>query len=148
MIDVHSRLWTPLSHLALSNQMLKRLSLRERELQCTGRSVVQFDALAPNWGKHDSQSNAGGVGGSGLSGWRAIDALCVLGVGVMDNLLDVAFPGATQGPNRNLEQPPDSRRMGPSGAKGVSFVGVMREYWRNERSSSVYPPSRQNHRSY
>lgn len=65
-------------------------------LQCTCGSAVLFDYPRPPWQEHDC---SGGIGGSGFSGWTAIDVLRSQGIPITGSVLEKVFPrNATKTP--------------------------------------------------
>ena len=51
-----------------------------------------FDYTRPPWQEHECHS---GIGGSGYSGWQAVDVLRSVGVPMVESVLDKIFPKAT-----------------------------------------------------
>ena len=73
------------------------------------------------------------------SGWRATDALRCSGVGVTNDVPDMACPGASQRLSHYLEQPSEFERMDLSGNDDAFLVGVAKEFHPRP------PPSRRDH---
>ncbi len=78
----------------------------------------------------------------GAGGCQAVGTLRDLGAGVKDDVVQLALRGASQGPSRSLEQPPDIERVDPSGPEDVSFAGAFREFHRRARhlDEIICPP--------
>src|SRR5437773_2376507 len=71
-------------------------------LQCTCQSAVLLDYPRPPWQKHDC---SGGIGGSGYSGWAAVDVLRAHGFAITTKILDKCFRELPRGCRRqNLSQ--------------------------------------------
>ena len=64
-------------------------------LQCTCGSAVLFDEQYPAWTKHNC-GGPGGIGGSGLSGWAAIDELRASGMPITPKIINIVFGNKPQ----------------------------------------------------
>lgn len=91
-------------------------------LQCSCGSAVLFDRLGTPWPKHA----CGGIGGSGLSGWTAVEALRALGAPITPDVMAKIFPG--QGlSDRSVRQEITTRKIEPERDSQRSLLAVVRE---------------------
>ena len=97
-------------------------------LTCTCGSAVLLDECGPPWPKHDCSNRygAGGVGGSGLSGWVAFNKLLELGVPISADVRQKIFP-RSQNSARNAERGAEIKRIKPRDGKRQSLLAVVRE---------------------
>ncbi len=107
-------------------------------LQCTCGSVVLFDYPRPPWQEHD---HAGGIGGSGFSGWAAVDVLRAHGVPIVPSILDKIFPTAATKRQTLKSASEDIRKVKPKGGVRHSLLAVVRELYaaanRTERMKAL-----------
>jgi len=70
--------------------------------QCSCGSVVLFDECNPPWPKHvcGGTGDAGGVGGSGISGWQAIDVLRANGAPITPDIIRKIFASEESEPRK------------------------------------------------
>jgi hypothetical protein len=95
-------------------------------LQCTCGSAVLFDKPKPPWPEHDCSS--GGIGGSGLSGWAAVDVLRANGIPIDANIMAKVFPAKLRSGKAGASPPTDSMEaMQPEAGKKIDLVAVARE---------------------
>jgi hypothetical protein len=95
-------------------------------LQCTCGSAVLLDKPAPPWPEHDCGS--GGIGGSGLKGWEAVDVLRANGVTISADILDKIFPVAERSSKNPKSPPPESIiAVQPIAGANLTFLAVVRE---------------------
>ncbi|KAF2990145.1 hypothetical protein MJC1_02805 [Methylocystis sp. MJC1] len=99
-------------------------------LQCTCGSAVLLNYVGPPWPKHQCASpGTAGIGGSGLSGWAAVDALRSEGVPIDANIMAKIFPRSSSSHLSNTApQPIGIRVVPPTAQNSVSVIGVIREY--------------------
>jgi hypothetical protein len=94
-------------------------------LQCTCGSAVLFDQPKPPWPEHDCSS--GGIGGSGLSGWAAVDVLRANGIPIDANIMAKVFSAKLR-PGKAGAPPPESMAaIQPEAGKKIDLVAVVRE---------------------
>ena len=96
-------------------------------LQCTCGSAVLFDFPRPPWDYHEC---GGGVGGSGLSGWAAVDVLRNRGIAITPDIMEKIFEnegGKVSHPSRNDNI--ETEKINPTGSEKTDFIGVVREYF-------------------
>jgi hypothetical protein len=87
---------------------------------------VLFDKPTPPWPEHDCSS--GGIGGSGLSGWAAVDVLRANGIPIDANIMAKAFPAKSRSGKAGLSQPSESMAaMQPETGKKIDLVAIVRE---------------------
>ncbi len=95
-------------------------------LQCTCGSAVLFDKPKPPWPEHDCSS--GGIGGSGLSGWAAVDVLRANGIPIDANIMAKVFPAKLRSGKAGASPPPESMAaMQPKAGKKIDLVAIVRE---------------------
>lgn len=98
-------------------------------LQCTCGSVVLLEAMGWPWPRHDCRSHSsasGGVGGSGLSGWTAVNKLRRLGIPITDAAMEKIFPEERSGPQ--VTHPvEETKKVDPSGHGTKDLLAVLRE---------------------
>lgn len=97
-------------------------------LQCTCGSVVLLDERVPPWPKHycTKTGSGHGIGGSGLSGWMAIDTLEAQGIRITFDIMEKIFPSKKQG-NHAVFQETEIRKIEPEGSSQLSLLAVVRE---------------------
>lgn len=98
-------------------------------LQCTCGSAVLFDEPEPPWPRHlcngygqDSNSSGGkGIGGSGISGWSAIDQLRSSGMPITPKTIQKVFgnPDEIEG-NKTIN--PDIKAVRPRRGKSRDLI--------------------------
>lgn len=93
-------------------------------LQCTCGSVVLFDYPRPPWQEHD---HSGGIGGSGLSGWAAVDVLRANGIPIVPSILDKVFPRSATKKQTLKSISEDIRSVKPRIGVKQSLLAVVRE---------------------
>lgn len=95
-------------------------------LQCTCGSAVLFDKPKPPWPEHDYSS--GGIGGSGLSGWAAIDVLRANGIAIDADIMAKVFPPKASSRRGGVSPPPESMAaVQPKAGKKIDLVAIVRE---------------------
>lgn len=101
-------------------------------LQCTCGSAVLFDDARPPWPKHiyPGTGDAGGIDGSGLSGWAAVDVLREQGVPVTPDIIQRIFPNKQQ-INRKTSLETGIRRIKPENREQRPLLAVVRELHRS-----------------
>ena len=101
-------------------------------LQCTCGSAVLFDERGPPWPEH---SCAGGIGGSGLSGWEAVDTLRALGMPISKDVIDkkIFSPGRQPSPQAPSEI--TIKRIEPESRKRRTLLAVVRELKRSTKQT-------------
>lgn len=97
-------------------------------LQCTCGSAVLFDDRGPPWPKHSCSGtgDVGGIGGSGLSGWAAVDALRAQGVPITTDVIDRIFPDAQHG-EKHAHREQAIHRIEPERHLRRTILAVVRE---------------------
>src|SRR5580700_779160 len=97
-------------------------------LQCTCDSAVLFDSLGWPWPEHDCGSS-GGIGGSGLSGWAAVDILRANAVPIDPSIMQKAFtpPEIDKQKPSKTPAPEQIRAVQPKGAERVTLLAVIRD---------------------
>ncbi len=93
-------------------------------LQCTCGSAVLLDERQPPWPKHECVS---GIGGSGYSGWEAVDILRAHGVPIVPSILDKVFPKTAAKKQTLKSVLEDIRAVKPKGRARHSLLAVLRE---------------------
>ena len=93
-------------------------------LQCSCGSAVLFDELGAPWPKHACAG--GGIGGSGLSGWTAVDALRAQGAPISSDVMAKIFPGNGKN-DHNVRQEITIRKIEPERDSQRSLLAVVRE---------------------
>lgn len=102
--------------------------------QCTCESVVLFDKVGWPWPVHDC-TNHKGIGGSGLSGWTAVDVLRANGVTISPDILAKIFPGRTRQTRGNA--PPDIKAIKPTPKeKTTSLLAVVRDLYSGTKKTA------------
>jgi hypothetical protein len=91
-------------------------------LQCTCGSVVLFDYPRPPWQEHECHS---GIGGSGYSGWQAVDVLRSMGVPIVESVLDKIFPKAKNKQQALKSAAEDTRAVPPKRNAHRSFLALV-----------------------
>lgn len=92
--------------------------------QCTCGSAVLFDYPRPPWQEHDC---SGGIGGSGFSGWAAVDVLRSRGIPITLSVLDKVFPRtATKKPTAAFVSE-EIVAVKPKAGMCVSLLAVLRD---------------------
>jgi hypothetical protein len=94
-------------------------------LQCTCGSAVLFESLGWPWPEHECR----GIGGSGLSGWIAVDILRANAVPIDSGIMQKAFPPPelqNRKPNRPLPSE-QTKAVLPTAGKRVTLLGVVRD---------------------
>ena len=78
--------------------------------------------------KHDcaNRYGGGGIGGSDLSGWAAVNKLLDLGFSISPEVRQKIFP-STHKPAHNAETGPEIRRINPRDGKRQSLLAIVRE---------------------
>lgn len=94
-------------------------------LQCSCGSTVLLDTPRPPWEKHDCGS--GGIGGSGYSGWIAIDQLRAEGVPITNSIMKQVFNDLRKSLKNNKKPDPDIEKAHPYENQKVQFLGIVRE---------------------
>lgn len=94
-------------------------------LQCTCGSAVLFDETWPDWEHHECGRNRG-IGGSGISGWEAVDVLRSYGLPIDARVFDKVFPpGKSSAPKQN-EVGIESVQPASDGTRVI--LAVLREF--------------------
>lgn len=95
--------------------------------QCSCGSAVLFDALGPVWDEHDCwSSEAGGIGGSGYSGWNALDVLQSAGMKVTSDVMAAVFPNSQTKQQSDIQQP-QTVRVEPLGNMKEQVIAIIRD---------------------
>jgi hypothetical protein len=94
-------------------------------LQCTCGSAVLLDQPKPPWPEHDCSS--GGIGGSGLSGWAAVDVLRANGIPIDANIMAKVFPAKSRSGKAGASPPESMAAVQPQAGAKVDLVAVVRE---------------------
>lgn len=94
-------------------------------LQCSCGSVALFDSLGGSWPKHACGPGAG-IGGSGLSGWSAVDALAAAGASITPDVMKKVFPSYPT-PQGEKKRQLDIVSVSPSSDRILDVIGVVRE---------------------
>ena len=94
-------------------------------LQCSCGSAVLFDEIGPPWLKHEC-TGTGGIGGSGLSGWEAVDTLRALGAPISHDVIKKIFPGGQPG-GGNSPSISDIEKIEPTADQTKDLLAVVRE---------------------
>lgn len=107
-------------------------------LQCTCGSVVLLDDRYPPWPKHicASTKGAGGIGGSGLSGWTAVEALRAQGVPITPDVIQEVFPGERHSGRQPRSEPAIKKIEPGEHPTKRSVLAVVRELPSNTRRIS------------
>ena len=96
--------------------------------QCSCGSVVLFDEPNPPWPKHvcGGTGDAGGIGGSGINGWQAVDVLRANGVPITPDIMQIIFPGvqSEQGKSVRVEE---IVKVDPTPKVRQTSIAVVRE---------------------
>lgn len=102
-------------------------------LQCTCGSAVLLDGLGKPWPKHDCRGAPGrigpsGIGGSGYSGWAAVDALRSAGASITPDIIGKIFPGAS--PGKKAPAAPSIEAVDPNqnNGKEIMIFAIVREF--------------------
>ena len=96
-------------------------------LQCSCGSAVLFDEIGPPWPKHACSNISGGIGGSGLSGWNAVDALRAQGAAISHDVMQKIFPARQSSKERKARPSEDIKRMEPTPRQAMDLLAVVRE---------------------
>ena len=98
-------------------------------LQCTCGSAVLFDDIGRPWPKHAcvGTGDAGGIGGSGLSGWEAVEVLRDNGMPISRDLWKQIFPGHQPSERQFARPTVDIKRIDPTARRTVDLLAVVRE---------------------
>ena len=108
-------------------------------LQCTCGSAVLLDDRWPPWPKHTCArtGSAGGIGGSGLSGWAAVETLRAQGVPITSDVIQEVFPGERPS-GRKPSSGTATNRIEPGERTRRSVLAVVRElHSKTNRISNV-----------
>lgn len=103
-------------------------------LQCTCGSVVLLQAMGWPWPQHECRSHSpasGGLGGSGLSGWMAVNKLRRLGIPITEAVMEKIFP--EDSPASRDARTDDTRKVEPLGHGAKDLLAVLRELKRTTR---------------
>ena len=96
-------------------------------LQCSCGSAVLFDQLGAPWPRHTCDGiGGGGIGGSGLSGWMAVDTLRAHGVSITPDVMAKMFPSKGQS-DRSARQETTIKRVEPENDSQRPLLAVVRE---------------------
>ena len=97
-------------------------------LQCSCGSAVLFDDIGRPWPKHvcAGTGNAGGIGGSGLSGWQAIDVLQAHGAPITHEIMKKAFPNDRQ-EKPKIDPTLETKKISPRVGEKKDSLLVVRE---------------------
>jgi hypothetical protein len=92
-------------------------------VQCTCGSAVLFESLGWPWPEHCCR----GIGGSGLSGWLAVDVLRANGVAIERTVMRKVFPPAEI--KKPCEAPPveNMKAVQPTAGEQVTLLAVVRD---------------------
>jgi hypothetical protein len=93
-------------------------------LQCTCGSAVLFDYPRPPWQEHDC---SGGIGGSGFSGWAAVDVLRSRGIPITRSVLNKVFPRTATGKATAAFASEEIGAVKPKAGICVSLLAVLRD---------------------
>ncbi len=93
-------------------------------LQCTCGSVVLLNRPQPPWPEHTC---SGGIGGSGLSGWAAVDVLRANGVPIVASILDKVFPPSATKRTSKLAATEETKAIKPVGGEQRSLLAMVRD---------------------
>lgn len=93
-------------------------------LQCTCGSVVLFDYPRPPWQEHECHS---GIGGSGYSGWQAVDVLRSMGFPIYENVLNKIFPKVSNKQRAQRSASDDIKPVRPTRGVRRSLLALVRE---------------------
>jgi hypothetical protein len=103
-------------------------------LQCTCDSVILFDKKGWPWPKHDCADHKG-IGGSGLSGWTAIDVLRANGVTISSDILAKIFPSRAK--QKRDATPLDIKAVRPTSTeKKISLLAVVRDLYSGTKKTA------------
>ena len=97
-------------------------------LQCSCGSAVLLDQIGKPWTKHV----CAGIGGSGYSGWTAVDVLQAQGVPITADVMAKIFPDH-EGNRRNLHQEDPTRKVDPERDGKRSMLAVVRALHRDTK---------------
>ena len=100
-------------------------------LQCTCGSAVLFDETWPDWEHHECGRNRG-IGGSGISGWEAVDVLRSYGLPVDARAFDKIFPSGKSSVAKKVEFDIESVQPTATG-KSCAIIAVLREFSRSTK---------------
>ena len=106
-------------------------------LQCTCGSVVLLEAMGWPWPQHECSSRgsaSGGLGGSGLSGWMAVNKLRRLGIPITEAVMEKIFP--EDSPASRDARTDDTRKVEPLGHGTKDFLAVLRELQERTRRTA------------
>ncbi len=93
-------------------------------LQCTCGSAVLFDYPRPPWQEHDC---SGGIGGSGFSGWTAIDVLRSQGIPITRSVLDKVFPPSATKNGTTASAAEETGAVKPRSGVCLSLLAMLRD---------------------
>jgi hypothetical protein len=93
-------------------------------LQCTCGSAVLFDYPRPPWQEHECHS---GIGGSGYSGWQAVDVLKSMGFPIYESVLNKIFPKASSKQRALKSASDDIKAVRPIRGVRRSLLAIARE---------------------
>src|ERR1700722_4808929 len=93
-------------------------------LQCTCGSAVLLDYNRPPWQEHECHS---GIGGSGYSGWQAVDVVRSMGFPIYENVLDKIFPKPGNKKQAQKSAAKDIKKVPPKLRVHRTFLAVVRE---------------------
>ena len=96
-------------------------------LECSCGSAVLFNQLGAPWPKHTcDETGGGGIGGSGLSGWMAVDTLRAHGVSITPDVMAKIFPGEGQN-DPSVHWEITTKRVEPESDSQRPLLAVVRE---------------------
>ena len=95
--------------------------------QCTCGSCILFDDLGDPWPRHQCMGDvgSGGIGGSGFSGWQAVEVLRSRGYPITDYVLDKIFPKDKQ--KKKTKGDEWNRSIDPEDKKIIKHIFIVRE---------------------
>lgn len=93
-------------------------------LQCTCGSAVLFDYPRPPWQEHECHS---GIGGSGYTGWQAVDVLRSMGIPIYEDVLNKIFPKASNKQRALKSASDDIKPVKPVRGVRRSLLAIIRE---------------------
>jgi hypothetical protein len=102
-------------------------------LQCTCGSAVLLDQPKPPWPEHDC--SAGGIGGSGLSGWAAVDVLKANGIPIDANIMAKVFPAMPRSGKAPAAPHESMAAIQPKVGAKVDLVAIVRELLRDTKKT-------------
>jgi hypothetical protein len=104
-------------------------------MQCTCGSAVLFDKPRPPWPEHDCRTS-GSLGGSGLSGWAAVDVLRAHGVPIDAGIRAKVFakkPSTTRAAATAVDE---TKAIEPASGQKVGLLAVVRDLLTDTKRTS------------